>query len=135
MRRLLLWAGSNLCCIGAVVIVVSAVLGYFRLGTSYNFGDLEKFEFVLALLADWPRHSRARRSSTPHRAPAQSEAMTAERYLARTYSPLRQTFALVQPSRRQRSLSTWRKRVLYVAFVAGSAICPNQSSPWRLVWR
>jgi hypothetical protein len=30
-----------------VVIVVSAVLGYFGLSTSYNLGNPEKFEFVL----------------------------------------------------------------------------------------
>jgi hypothetical protein len=47
MRRSLLWAGSILGCIGAAVIVVSAVLSYFGLGTSYNFGNPEKFEFVL----------------------------------------------------------------------------------------
>ena len=47
MRRSLLWAGSILACIGAVVIVVSAVLGYFGLSTSYNLGNPEKFEFVL----------------------------------------------------------------------------------------
>jgi hypothetical protein len=47
MRRSLLWAGSFLCCIGAAVIIVSGVLGYFGLGTSYNFGDPQKFEFVL----------------------------------------------------------------------------------------
>ena len=30
-----------------MVIVVSAVLGYFGLSTSYNLGNPEKFEFVL----------------------------------------------------------------------------------------
>ena len=47
MRRSLLWGGSILCCIGAAVIVVSGVLSYFGLGTSYNLGNPEKFEFVL----------------------------------------------------------------------------------------
>jgi hypothetical protein len=47
MQRSLLWAGSVLCSIGAAVIVVSAVFGYFGLGTSYNFGNPAKFEFVL----------------------------------------------------------------------------------------
>ena len=47
MQRSLLWAGSILCSIGAAVIVVSAVFGFFGLGTSYNFGNPEKFEFVL----------------------------------------------------------------------------------------
>ena len=47
MRKLLLWTGGILCCIGTAVIIVSGVLGYFGLSTSYNFGDPKKFEFVL----------------------------------------------------------------------------------------
>jgi hypothetical protein len=47
MRKTLFWIGAVLCGIGAAVIATSAVLNYFGVGTSYNFGNPEKFEFVL----------------------------------------------------------------------------------------
>jgi hypothetical protein len=47
MRKTLLWLGGVLCGIGATLIVVSAGLSYLGLGTSYNFGDPAKFQFVL----------------------------------------------------------------------------------------
>jgi hypothetical protein len=50
MRKTLLWIGAVLCGIGAAVIATSAVLNYFGVATSYNFGNPEKFEFVLVPL-------------------------------------------------------------------------------------
>ena len=47
MRKSLLWVGSALCFIGATTIITSAVLSYFGVSSSYNFGNPEKFEFVL----------------------------------------------------------------------------------------
>lgn len=47
MRKPLLWLGSVLGFVGVAVIVASVVLGYLGLGSSYNFGNPEKFEFVL----------------------------------------------------------------------------------------
>jgi hypothetical protein len=47
MRKSLLWVGSALCFIGAATIITSAVLSYFGVSGSYNFGNPEKFEFVL----------------------------------------------------------------------------------------
>ena len=47
MRKTLLWIGGVLCGLGAALIAISAVLSYMGLGTSYNFGDPAKFEFVL----------------------------------------------------------------------------------------
>jgi hypothetical protein len=47
MRKPLLWLGSALGFVGVAVIVASVVLGYLGLGSSYNFGNPEKFEFVL----------------------------------------------------------------------------------------
>lgn len=50
MRKALLWIGGLLCGLGAALIATSAVLGYLGFGTSYNFGDPAKFEFVLVPL-------------------------------------------------------------------------------------
>ena len=47
MRRALAWVGALLCGINAAVIIASAVMRYMGYGPSYNFGDPEKFEFVL----------------------------------------------------------------------------------------
>ena len=50
MRTTLFWIGAVLCGVGAAVIATSAVFNYFGVGTSYNFGNPEKFEFVLVPL-------------------------------------------------------------------------------------
>lgn len=47
MRRTLLWVGTCLLGVGAMLTVVDAGLRLMGLGASYNFGDPAKFEFVL----------------------------------------------------------------------------------------
>ena len=50
MRKLLLWLGVVLLCIGVLAIVASAVMSTMGLSASYNFGDPSKFEFFLVPL-------------------------------------------------------------------------------------
>jgi len=50
MRTTLFWIGAVLCGIGAAVMVTSAALNYFGVATSYNFGNPEKYEFILVPL-------------------------------------------------------------------------------------
>ena len=47
MQKALLWFGGLLCGIGVSLVTAGAVLSYWGLSASYNFGDPAKFQFVL----------------------------------------------------------------------------------------
>jgi hypothetical protein len=47
MQKALLGLGGLLCVVGALLIAANFVMGLMGFGTSVNFGDATKFEFIL----------------------------------------------------------------------------------------
>jgi hypothetical protein len=47
MPRILLGIGGLLCLIGVILIVANLVMSFMGFGTSFNFGDPAKFQFIL----------------------------------------------------------------------------------------
>ena len=102
MRKTFLWIGGVLCGLGAAVIVASLVMKVLGVDASYNFGDPAKFQFVLVPF--W-QIGLGIAVAWRHMSGGVSLAEERRTYLTRTNSPVRHTFAAVQPSSCQRSLS------------------------------
>jgi hypothetical protein len=47
MQQILRWIGGLFCVIGVALIAANLLMNYQGLGASYNFGDPEKFQFIL----------------------------------------------------------------------------------------
>jgi hypothetical protein len=47
MQRTFRWLGGLFCAFGVALIVANLVMGYMGLAATFNFGDAEKFQFVL----------------------------------------------------------------------------------------